>query len=261
MPLTLIIPILLGCLAGYSVNYLADVLPDNLKLIHPFCKNPDCHARIRWADYFLLRRCRKCNRTPSPRLYLVMLVAIAFTIYIWLSPPAKMGFWLGFIVFIYLFLVALIDFETRYVLRPVSLVGVVICLGAGLLMRSWQETLLGAAAGFGGMILLYLLGILFSRWRNKRLGNAGDGQEALGFGDVTLATLLGLLLGWPLIWFNLLTGILLAGVYSLLLLLALVVNKKYRSLMVFIAFGPFFILTAFFILYFPKWISVLLTVG
>jgi len=172
-----------------------------------------------------------------------------------------MGFWPGFIVFIYLFLVALIDFETRYVLRPVSLVGLVVCLGAGLLMRSWQETLLGAAAGIGSMFLLYLLGTLFSRWRNKRLGNAGDGEEALGFGDVTLATLLGLLLGWPLIWVNLLTGILLAGVFSILLLIALLVSRKYRPLMAFISFGPFFILTAFFLLYFPKWISALLPAG
>jgi leader peptidase (prepilin peptidase)/N-methyltransferase len=258
MPLILIIPILLGCLAGYLVNYLADVLPLDLKLTRPHCKNPDCQASIPWADYFLLRPCRNCNRAPSPRAYLVMLFAIAFTIYLWLSPPAKLGFWFGLIVFIYLFLVALIDFETRYVLRPVSLVGLAVCLGAGLLLRSWQKTLLGAAAGFGSMFLLYLLGVLFSRWRNKRLGNAGDGEEALGFGDVTLATLLGLLLGWPLIWLDLLTGILLAGVFSLLLLIALLVSRKYRPLMAFISFGPFFILAAFILLYFPKWVSSLL---
>jgi leader peptidase (prepilin peptidase)/N-methyltransferase len=252
MNLLLIIPILLGWLGGYLVNYLADVLPVDLKLTHPLCKNPDCQSPIGWRDYFLLRRCRECQKRMSPRVTLVMLVTTIFTVYIWLSPPQTMGFWPGFIVFVYLFLVALIDFETRLVLRPVSLVGLVICLFAGLLMRTWQETLLGAASGFGIMFLLYILGILFTRWRNKRLGNLQDGEEALGFGDVTLATLLGLLLGWPQIWLNLMNGILLAGVFSILLMIGLLVLKKFRPLMVFIPFGPFFILTAFLQLYFSK---------
>jgi prepilin signal peptidase PulO-like enzyme (type II secretory pathway) len=261
MILALIIPLLLGCLAGYLVNYLADVLPADLKLTHPYCKNPDCQARIRWVDYFLLRRCRECGRAPAPRVYLVILVSIVFTIYMWLSPPAKMGFWLGFIVFIYLFLVALIDLENRLVLGPVSLVGVAVCLSAGWVMRGWQATLLGAAAGFGSMFFLYILGLLFNRWRNRRLREAGDGEEALGSGDVTLATLLGLLIGWPLILFNLLAGILLAGVFGLFLLLVLVVTKKYRSLMVFFAFGPFFIIVAFSLLYFPGWVAAWLSAG
>jgi prepilin signal peptidase PulO-like enzyme (type II secretory pathway) len=258
MNLTLAILILLGCLAGYLVNYLADVLPVDLKLTQPFCKNPDCHARIRWSDYFLLRRCQECNRAPAPRFILVLLVMIVFTTYLWLSPPVKMGFWLGFMIFIYLLLVGLIDFENRLVLGPLSLVGVGVCLLAGCVMRGWQATLLGAAAGFGIMSIFYVLGILFTRFRNLQLGNAGDGEEALGSGDVTLATLLGLLMGWPLIWLNLLMGFLLAGVFSLFMILVLVAIKKYRSLMVFIPFGPFFILTAFFLLYFLKLISVLL---
>jgi prepilin signal peptidase PulO-like enzyme (type II secretory pathway) len=261
MILPLIFPLLLGWLAGYLVNYLADGLPADLRLAPPRCKNPDCAVQIRWADYFLLRRCRVCTIRRSPRVTLVMLVTTIMTAYMWLSPPKNMGFWLGFIVFIYLFLVALIDFETRLVLRPVSLVGLVVCLSAGLVMRTWQETLLGAAAGFGIMFLLYILGILFSRWRNKRLGNVQDGEEALGSGDVTLATLLGLLLGWPQIWFNLLTGILLAGVFSILLIIALLVSRKYRPLMVFIPFGPFFILMAFFFLYFPRFSSAFLLSG
>jgi leader peptidase (prepilin peptidase)/N-methyltransferase len=257
MYISLIFPVVLGFLAGYLINYLADVLPDDLRLSRPACKNPACQAKLRWKDYFLLRRCPQCQKAPSIRGYLVILIAIAFTLYIWMSSPANMGFWYGFAIFVYLFLVALIDFETRLVLRPLSLIGLVFFLLAGLHMRTWQETLLGAAAGFGIMFFFYLLGILFSRWRNRRLGSAQDGEEALGSGDVTLATILGLLLGWPLIWFNLLMGILLAGAFSLLLILGLIITKKYRSMMVFIAYGPFFILSAFFLLYFPNWISAM----
>jgi leader peptidase (prepilin peptidase)/N-methyltransferase len=258
--LALIIPIMLGCLAGYWVNYLADVLPDELKLTHPVCRNPECRKPIPWVDYILLRRCPNCNKPRSFRVYLVLLVSIFFTVYLWIKPPVKMGFWIGLILFIYLFLVALIDLEHRLVLGPVSLAGVVICLGAGLLMRTWQATLLGAAVGFGVMFIFYLLGLLFSHWRNKRLG-VNDHEEALGSGDITLAILLGLLLGWPLILFNLLAGILLAGVFSFFLLIIVLISRKNRPLMIFISYGPFLIIMAFISIYFPQGISALLKAG
>lgn len=261
MELTQIIPIILGLVGGYLVNYLADVLPEDLKLAAPTCKNPTCQVELHLKIYLFFRRCPECNKPSSLRNFIVLIGSIAFTLYIWISPPIGLGFWFGFVIFVYLFLVALIDLETRLVLRPLSLVGLVLCLLAGLTMRSWQETLLGAAAGFGIMFFFYLLGMLFSRIRNKRLGTAGDGEEALGSGDVTLATILGLLLGWPLIWFNLLIGILLAGAFSLVLILGLFITKKYRSMMVFIAYGPFFIVSAFFMLYFPNWITTLLPAG
>jgi len=258
MGISLFVPIILGLLAGYLINYLADVLPDNLKLTRPICKNPDCRNPIKWSDYFLFRRCSNCQKKRPFRVLLVFLITLSMAITIWVSPPAKLGFWLGFLLFIYLFLVALIDFETRLVLRILSLIGFVLCLVLGLQQRTWQSTLLGGAVGFGIMFVFYLLGGLFTRWRNKRLGNAQDGEEALGSGDVTLATILGLLLGWPLIWFNLLLGILLAGVFSLLMIFALIISRKYKSMMVFIAYGPFFILVAILLIYFPAWVSALL---
>ena len=258
MDISFTIAVLLGLLGGYLVNYLADVLPDELKLSQPTCKNPACRTQLDWKDYLLLRRCKECQKSTSLRNVIVIIISVVFSVYIWITPPAGLGFWFGFVIFVYLFLVALIDFETRLVLRPLSLVGLVLCLLAGLIVRTWQETLLGALAGFGIMFFLYLLGMLFSRIRNKRLGTTGDGEEALGSGDVTLATILGLLLGWPLIWFNLLLGILLAGAFSMVLILSLIITKKYKSMMVFIAYGPFFILSVIFLLYFPNWITVLL---
>ncbi len=137
-------------------------------------------------------------------------------------------------------------------LQPVSLVGLVVCLCVGLLMRTWQETLLGVAVGFGSMFLLYILGILFSRWRNKRLGNVQDGEEALGSGDVTLAILLGLLLGWPLILVQPADWHLTSGCFQFITINRPACLQEICPLMVFISFGPFFILTAFFLLIFSQ---------
>ena len=87
-----------------------------------------------------------------------------------------------------------------------------------------------------------------------------DDEEALGSGDVTMATILGLLLGWPLIWMGLLLGILLAGGFSLVLILFLVVSKKYQdqAMNLFIPYVPFFIAAAIILLYLPNWIERLL---
>lgn len=251
------------------VNYLTDVLPVDRAFKHPPCKNPACGKELGWQEYLLMRKCPNCAHRPALRTYIVMVLSLVMAVYIWIDPPLKMGLILANLVFYYLLLVALIDLETRLILRPLSIFGLVLCAIAGFWMQTRQyspmqaviNTLLGALAGFAIMAFFYWLGRLFTHLRNKRLGGGGDGEEALGSGDVTLATILGLLLGWPLIWFNLLLGILLAGAFSLLLLLGLLVTRKYKSLMVFIAYGPFFIIVALILLYLPGWVTAFLPAG
>ena len=272
MDFSLLIPIFLGLLAGGLINYLADVLPHTLRLSRPLCLNPDCKAAFRWTDTLLLRRCSKCGRGCSLRTYAVLILAEALSIFIWFSPPHTLGFALGLAVLTYLLLVTVIDLEHRLILRPLSLAGLILAALAGIYVRGWLSTLIGGAAGFGIMFVFYLFGRLFTRWRLRRLGTADQeppnyrgepsnygGEEALGSGDVTLATILGLLLGWPLIWFCLLMGVFIAGIVSLLILARLLISKQYRqkALMVFIPYGPPFILSAILMVYFPHWMVYL----
>jgi hypothetical protein len=65
------------------------------------------------------------------------------------------------------------------------------------------------------------------------------------------------MLGWPLIWFGLLFGILLGGAVSLLIVLGLVLSRKYgeNALMLFIPYGPYFITSAYIIIFLPEWLS------
>ena len=82
-------------------------------------------------------------------------------------------------------------------------------------------------------------------------GQAADDEEALGGGDVYLAGVLGLMLGWPFIWDVLLLGVLFGGIISLLFIGALFIRQRYSSeaLMTFMPYGPFFILSAFYKLF------------
>ena len=82
-------------------------------------------------------------------------------------------------------------------------------------------------------------------------GQADDEEEALGGGDVYLLGVLGLMLGWPFIINAFIIGVLLGGLISFLLLIGLIVRRRYSSeaLMTFIPYGPYFILGAFYVLF------------
>lgn len=242
------------------VNYLADVLPVTRHLSQPAC--PKCGTSYRWQDYLLLRACRSCLKRRSLRTWLVQFILVAVSIYIWISPPARLGFGLGLIVLLYFTMDFVIDLEHRLILHPTSIFGAVLGLGAGILRQGLVPTLLGGLAGFTIMFVFYLLGVAFAKARSRRMRAAGqeaDDEEALGAGDVILSTVLGLFLGWPLIWFGLVLGILTGGAISLLLLLGLFATRQYKekAWMVFIPYGPYFLLSAFMIIYLPTWIKVI----
>jgi leader peptidase (prepilin peptidase)/N-methyltransferase len=171
-------------------------------------------------------------------------------LYIWYNPPFKLGFWLGAALMLFFWLVLVIDLEHRLIMHPVSLFGLGMGFLTGSIRQGWMSTLLGGLAGLGIMLTLYLLGVAFAKIRAKRLG-VDDGEEALGFGDVALATVLGLVLGWPLIWFGLLLGILISGAFIILLLIGLFVTGKYKTLAIFVPYGPYLIASATLLIFFP----------
>lgn len=169
---------------------------------------------------------------------------------------------LGILLLLYLLTVLIIDLEHRLILHPTSIFGVALGLGIGLLRQGLGPTLIGGLVGFGIMFVFYLFGVLFTKIRARRMQAAGleaDDEDALGAGDVILATILGFMLGWPLIWFGILFGVLLGGVISALIMLGLFITRRYQSnaWMVFIPFGPFFIVSAFLMIYLPKMMTFL----
>ena len=161
---------------------------------------------------------------------LVVVAMLALSLYSWFEPH-RMGYWPAMLVLTYFAVVIVIDVEHRLIMHPVSLAGGVLAAAIGVWLHGAIATAAGGAAGFVLMLALYVLGALFSRWRDRRLEAAGrpaDNEEALGWGDVMLATVLGLLLGWPLIWLGLLLGILIGGVIGLMLVLASAVSRPLR---------------------------------
>lgn len=247
---------ILGWFTGALVNYLADILPVKRRLVDPICQY--CGEKQRLLNYFIWpRRCEACGRRRSLRSWLVELVFILIALWLWNSPPEKFGFLAGLVILAFFGLVAIIDLEHRLILHPVSGVGAVLGLAIGIWLNGIISTLLGGVVGFTTMLILYYLGAFLMSWFARRRGHALD-EEALGFGDVMLGGVLGLLLGWPGIGVGLILTILIAGIVSFIYMILALMTRRYHFDMA-IPYGPFLISGAILLLFFRDFVLRYLT--
>jgi Type IV leader peptidase family len=254
MTIEWMIPLLLGWLSGWVVNYLSDVLPITRRFSEPVCLQ--CGATIPSKDYLLFQRCPN-GHPRSMRVWLVQIGITALSLYTYLQPSLDFGYWAGMLLLIYFGIVFVIDMEHKLILHPTSIVGSLLALILGTVARGLPITLFGGLIGFVTMLVFYYFGVLFARFRAMRMraqGLEADDEESLGQGDIILVTILGFLVGgWELISLLIILSIILGGIVSLFLILGLVITRRYNSnaLMIFIPFGPYFIIGAALIVYFP----------
>jgi leader peptidase (prepilin peptidase)/N-methyltransferase len=249
--ITVWVALILGWLAGSLVNYLADVLPVKRKLTQAECLQ--CQKPVPWQKYFHLQwKCSECGRISGMRFQWVRILSWFSAFWLFLAPPQRfqspIGAWIGLFILLYLLLVIVIDVEHRLILHVTSLFGALLGFLVGSWLRGFGLTLAGGAAGFLMMGMIYLLGFGFVRLLG-RIRHEEVGEEAMGFGDVTLAAVMGLFLGWPGVLGGLVLTIVLGGAASLLYLIVTIVARKYR-LNLSIPYGPFMALSIFILLFF-----------
>jgi leader peptidase (prepilin peptidase)/N-methyltransferase len=239
--------IFFGWLLGMLINYLADVLPSKRRLVRPFCLQCDEEMEIR--RYLLWpRRCMYCGRLRPLRTWIVEMGMILMGFILSVAAPVEIGTWLGLILLAYLCLVTVIDLERRIIMHVTSWFGTVLTFLIGYKLHGLQATILGGAAGFGIMLLFYALGLGFIRISQKISGRTLSEQEAIGFGDVNLGGIVGLLLGWPGITLGLIIAILLGGLASLGLIAWNLIRRSYRPNLA-LPYGPFLTASAFILIY------------
>lgn len=243
MNISIFIGLVIGYFSAFIINYISDVLPVRRKLSRPEC--PSCQKVIRWFDYILNIPCRNCHTRRSIRTVCVYLLSILSAGGLWLFPP-EFGFWVGILIFCYFGIVIVIDLEQRLVMHPVSIFGALLGLGTGIWLHGIVMTLIGGAAGFIIMLALYYLGIGFIRLVSRQREMA-DVDEAIGFGDVILSGVMGFFLGWPGIVAGMVLTIVLGGVVSLIMLVYLIVRKKYKAYSA-IPYAPFIALATIILL-------------
>lgn len=231
---------LVGLLIGSFLNVVVWRVPRGESVLHPRSACPSCSTPIRSRDnvpvlsWLVLRgRCRDCSEPISRRYPLVEAVTgILFAVTAW-----HFGASWALPAFLYLVAIgvalALIDLDVYRLPDKIVLPSYAVC--AGLLLVAAAGTgdwaaLLRAAVGGVALYAFYFVLMLVK-------------SKAMGFGDVKLAGILGLYLGW-LGWGPLLVGaflgFLLGGLVGGGLMAVRLASRKSR-----IPFGPFMIVGAY----------------
>jgi len=235
----LILSVVVGAVCGIIINCFSDVLPISRRITQPMCTACDQPFSIK--DYLFSNKCSNCGSRKPVRSTIVLIGSVVVSILLHFFPFSIFSFWATLPILIFLGVVLVIDIEHRLVLFETSIPGFVLCLIYGVIMRGFSGALYGALAGFIIMLLFYLLGIAFNAIIGKIRHQEID-EVAFGFGDVSIGTILGLLTGWPSIAGAIIIAILAFGVFSLVLILTLVLSKRYQAFASALPFAPFLIL-------------------
>lgn len=240
MQLVIIASLVLGLIIGSFLNVVIWRVPRGESIVSPPSACPKCGQEIRAYDnipvisWFVLRgKCRDCGNPISSRYPLVEAgTGILFAIMAW-----RIGLSWELPAYLYFTAIAvalaLIDVDTKRLPNVITLpsyaVGGLLLLVPAIIDGSWDNYLgawLGAVALFA---FYFLLAFIY--------------PAGMGFGDVKLAGVIGLFLGW-LGWGSLLVGaflgFLLGAVVGVALMMRGRAGRKTK-----IPFGPFMLMGAY----------------
>ena len=214
--------IVVGWLAGVMANWCADLLPNWRRPAQPPALAACTWLHSATLPWHLLRRshCPRCGQAVARRSLAVELTIpllfVAFGLHLANAPLHLAIAWLYTWFFV---TVTVIDLEHRRVLNLMLLPAAIAAVGISFLAPSPAPSgmMLGGAVGFG---LFFLLGAI--------------GRGALGFGDVKLAGVIGLMTGFPGVLTALVAGSLLGGLAALALLVSHRATRKTK-----IAYAPY----------------------
>lgn len=254
----------IGLLIGSFLNVVVYRVPNGLSIVSPPSACPGCGEQIRPRDnipvlsWLLLRgKCRECREPISARYPLVELgTGLAFAaVTVWLvvstsstngnsttsgapvnGPVEIVAGILMLVAYLYLAAIsialALIDSDTHrlpnVIVMPSYLVAAVLLTASALLSQDFEALLLAAIGGIAMWTFYFALAFAY--------------PDGMGFGDVKLAGLLGIYLGFLGLGPLLIGGFgafLLGGVYALVLIWMKRAGRKSG-----IPFGPWMLLGA-----------------
>jgi leader peptidase (prepilin peptidase)/N-methyltransferase len=245
----IVLLVLLGMVAGAFLNLCADTLPVVGRLQRPTCAYcGQGRPAVAWsgtAAYLARRhRCPSCAAPLPVRHVLVELGTVLLYVLTWLRSGMTIATLLHVAYGSVFLLVLVTDIEHRLIQHAVMLPAILLALLGAFLdpaFDSPRRALLGAVIGLLATLVLYVAGALFGWWMGRKRGRPLR-EAAFGFGDVTLTTFIGLVVGAPEVLFALLIGVLSAGLFSAGYLLVRGLLQRRYTLFTAIPYGPFLIL-------------------
>jgi leader peptidase (prepilin peptidase)/N-methyltransferase len=176
-----------GLLAGSFVTVVAHRVPRGESIVGPRSRCPGCDTQIAAYDnvpvvsWLMLRgRARCCRAAISPRYPLTELglgALYAATVLVLWGDGGEVA--LGLVFVTMLTAVTLTDLERRIIPNRVVLPATVVVLA---LQLAWKPSIEWPLAGLGGALFLFVAALVY--------------PAGMGMGDVKLALLIGVAVGW-----------------------------------------------------------------
>ena len=235
----IILSALFGLVVGSFLNVCIDRLPAKKSLAYPPSHCDACQKPLKIQDlipvvsYLWLRgKCRYCGmKIPQRVLWVEVFSGAVFAFLFW-RYGLSWEFPLTAFYSSVLLVLAMIDLRHNLILNVVVYPTAIIALIIGFFLPDF-DVFKGALGGAIGFSILLIPALVM--------------RKGMGWGDVKMAALIGLMLGFPIVFVGLFLGILLGGIFAALLLLF---RKKSRKDT--IPFGPWLALGAFIALIYGK---------
>ena len=211
-----------GLIWGSFLNVVIYRVPREMSVVRPASHCPGCGKPVEPYDnipvlsYLILRGKTRCCRAPlSPRYPLVEVLGGALSLavveVVVRAMPYETSFERAGAVYLAdLFLTlgllaaAFIDAEHMFLPDTITIGGAVLGVATATLRgRTFSESLLGAAIGFGGIWFPFVFG-----WKHLR------GRAGMGMGDAKLTMLAGAWFGWIGVLFVLMGGAVQGTLYA-----------------------------------------------
>lgn len=248
---------LLGLLLGSFFNVCIHRIPQGVSIVYPPSACPKCGHELGPSDlvpvfswFFLGGKCRYCKEPISPRYAVVELLTSGVFLWTYLHSGRTVDTIALLVLFSILIIVFFIDLDHMIIPDRLVLTGlaggvllyVYQMIGPGMGwpaftlqgeygMVAWYEPLIGM---FSSSLILFVVALIgLAIYKN-------DG--AMGMGDVKIFLPIGLILGWRLSLLTLFGAVMLGGIVGVFLLITKLKDRKAA-----IPFGPFIIISAFFV--------------
>ncbi len=241
MQLNLVIYIfvgLLGLAIGSFLNVLIYRLPRNKKIIFERSACPHCgktipfYHNIPLVSFLILGgKCRDCKAGISIRYPLVEFLNAALYVYFLYMDGLTWAWPAHAYLVSSLIVIIFVDLEFRIIPDKITLPGIVAGLVAAIFVSppGIVNALIGFLVGGGALLALAYLG----EWLFKK--------EAMGGGDIKMAAMLGVFVGWQKVLLIFMGGAVIGMIVSIVWML---VSKKVRAERI-IPFGPFLAMASF----------------
>jgi len=213
-----------GAAVGSFLNVCIYRIPAGESVVHPLSRCPVCRSYLRFFDlipilsyFFLKGKCRYCGSRIAWQYPVVELITGLLFVLALVKYGITMSALRSIVLFSVIVPVAVVDLRHKIIPDKLNLAGFI--LGIPLALESKEilySCIIGLLAG-GGLLLLIAL----------------VSRGGMGGGDIKLAAVLGLLLGWKLLLVTLFWAFVAGGIAGLTMLTLRLVRLKEP-----IPFGP-----------------------